>query len=953
MMTKEEHKKEKNIVKKLFSLLGTIALAASLCCGISACGGKEPNPTETPSVTVSVTTEQPTPAPTAEPTPAPTTEPTIEPTTEPTEEPLPQLTFADKTVTYTGDAHYLAVEENLPDGVTVTYENNGKTDVGTYTVTAIVSVRGAKRAELTATLKIEKATYDMSGVGFSDETVTYDKNEHSVRAKNLPDGVTVTYENNGKTEVGTYPVTAHFTGDSKNYERIEDKTVTLTIEKRVLEVEFTGETTFRYDGNAHKELSAAVEGVLSGDRVGVELAYDGDVIEEGEYVVTAAMTEESNPNYALSETSRYTTVTITRETHRVRFLQEGQDPREFAVKDLAAFTEIPEVIAVEGYRISWEDFDLSCVTEDVTVNAIIYKLYYVHYDANGGILPEGNPTEYIETEEFSLQRPSGSEYTFGGWRVVETGETIIKIEKGAKRNFNLVAIWDRLEYYEDPNNKNQYYVSGIIGSEPLTTIEIPDEHITHPVVGILGDMDLSGVVSVKFGKNIRTLNGGLSKASGLKYIFVSDENQTYRGSNNCLIEKETGTLVAGGQFDVFPQGVKKIGASAFAKREWITEMTLPEGVTEIGVAAFSGCKNLRQITFPETLERVGAYSFTGCYALEQAVIPDAVTEVAAGAFEACKSLRSVTLGSGLTTIGDEAFWECALLTEIRIPAGVTSLGHNNPFAQCTSLETIEVDPGNTTYRSQNNCVINISKNTLIAGTTVTGSTRAEVPAGTEILGSYAFDSCGRMTSISLPNSLRSIRMGAFLGCDNLADIRIVAGGKLTASGNCIIDAVAKTVVYGNAHSVIPSDGSVTIIGDNAFVESKITTLVLPAAVTTIRSGAFSFCSELTSVDFGGVTVIGQNAFQSCTSLKSVTIPAGVKTLESSTFAFCEELTEISLPAGLSSVGYSALMNCAKLKTIRFGGTVAEWKTAIKGAMEFDTGTGDYTVICADGTIAKA
>ena len=63
---------------------------------------------------------------------------------------------------------------------------------------------------------IKKPSYDMSGVTFESLTIEYDGTPKSlVISGTLPEGVTVTYLNNDKTETGTYDVTAVFTG-SKN-----------------------------------------------------------------------------------------------------------------------------------------------------------------------------------------------------------------------------------------------------------------------------------------------------------------------------------------------------------------------------------------------------------------------------------------------------------------------------------------------------------------------------------------------------------------------------------------------------------------------------------------------------------------------------------------------------------------------------------------------------------------
>jgi hypothetical protein len=87
----------------------------------------------------------------------------------------------------------------------------------------------------TATTAVAKATYAMGEVTFSNYAMAYDGDPKSIQITGtLPSGVSVSYSGNGQTNAGTYTVTAHFTGDSTNYETIPNKTATLTIAKAVL-----------------------------------------------------------------------------------------------------------------------------------------------------------------------------------------------------------------------------------------------------------------------------------------------------------------------------------------------------------------------------------------------------------------------------------------------------------------------------------------------------------------------------------------------------------------------------------------------------------------------------------------------------------------------------------------------------------------------------------------------
>ena len=432
---------------------------------------------------------------------------------------MSRVVFADKSVAYDGNAHSLEAT-NLPDGVTVTYIGNNQTNVGTYTVLAVFSGDGANYnpiANMTATLTINKASYDMSRVVFADKSVAYDGNAHSLEATNLPDGVTVTYignnqtnvgtytvlavfsgdsanynsianmtatltvtqnkvqgvtfdsrtvtydgaahslaiegnlphgiavvyEGNSKTNAGTYTVTAKFVGSNPNYEQLPDMTATLTIEKRELQIEFVGEQTAAYTGYAQKPLTARATNLCGSDTVAIDITYDGAVVDAGTYVATATVDSD---NYKLTANNTCT-FTITRATHKVTFRQSGQPDKVYNVLDLADFAEtIPDVVPVEHYDVAWEEKQLTRVTEDVIVNAVITPtVYEITYILDGGTIPYNAPRQYtIETETFDLPVPQRDYYSFEGWYTEDTFvNRVAQVPQGSTGNVTLYAKWQQ------------------------------------------------------------------------------------------------------------------------------------------------------------------------------------------------------------------------------------------------------------------------------------------------------------------------------------------------------------------------------------------------------------------------------------------------------------------------------------------------------------------------------
>ncbi len=127
------------------------------------------------------------------------------------------ITFEDGTYTYDGTQKEISVSGELPEGVTVSYQNNSAIDAGTYNAKATLSGKGYQMKILQAALIINKAT--ITGVTFKDDTVIYDGSEQKIEVVGVPDGVTVSYINNSATEAGTYEAKAILTG--KNYETLE------------------------------------------------------------------------------------------------------------------------------------------------------------------------------------------------------------------------------------------------------------------------------------------------------------------------------------------------------------------------------------------------------------------------------------------------------------------------------------------------------------------------------------------------------------------------------------------------------------------------------------------------------------------------------------------------------------------------------------------------------------
>ena len=139
-------------------------------------------------------------------------------------------------------------------------------------------------------------------------------------------------------------------------------------------------------------------------------------------------------------------------------------------------------------------------------------------------------------------------------------------------------------------------------------------------------------------------------------------------------------------------------------------------------------------------------------------------------------------------------------------------------------------------------------------------TSVVIPASVTSIGYYAFAGCSSLTSIDIPASVTSIKLGAFSSCSSLTSITVAEGNTVYHSaGNCIIETESKTLIAGCGNSVIPDDGSVTSIGNQAFYGcSSLTSIEIPASVTSIGYEAFSGCSNLQYNTYSNAQYLGNS-----------------------------------------------------------------------------------------------
>ena len=291
-----------------------------------------------------------------------------------------------------------------------------------------------------------------------------------------------------------------------------------------------------------------------------------------------------------------------------------------------------------------------------------------------------------------------------------------------------------------------------------------------------------------------------------------------------------------------------------------------------------------------------------------------VTSIGPWAFFQCSGLTSVTIGNSVTDIGECAFDGCTSLTSITIPNSVTSIGYG-AFWSCSGLTSIVVEKGNTVYDSREICnaIIETATNTLIVGCQNT-----IIPNSVTSIGDRAFSSCTGLTSIAIPNSVTSIGEAALIGCTGLTSVIVEEGNTIYDSRencNAIIETATNTLIKGCQNTTIPN--SVTSIGLDAFWGCEgLTSITIPNSVTEIGGGAFGECTGLTSIIIpNSVTSIGRYAFCECYGLTSVTIGNSVTSIGNWAFIDCFGLTSVTIGNSVTSIGEGAFAYCESLKEV--------------------------------------
>jgi len=160
----------------------------------------------------------------------------------------------------------------------------------------------------------------------------------------------------------------------------------------------------------------------------------------------------------------------------------------------------------------------------------------------------------------------------------------------------------------------------------------------------------------------------------------------------------------------------------------------------------------------------------------------------------------------------------------------------------TTLQSVTVASDNEFLSSQDGVIFNKDKTVLLGYLPGRPNAFYAVPASVTKLGKASFGNISALTSVTLPDGLKTIDWLVFYECPNLAALNL------------------------------PS--SLESIGDYSLREIKVSSIIVPENITVLKTSFLAYCRELTSVVLPSMlTQIGWYSFSDDPKLKMVTCKA--------------------------------------------------------------------------------
>lgn len=313
------------------------------------------------------------------------------------------------------------------------------------------------------------------------------------------------------------------------------------------------------------------------------------------------------------------------------------------------------------------------------------------------------------------------------------------------------------------------------------------------------------------------------------------------------------------------------------------------------------------------------------------------------ATEACwfnSNIVNLTITNTSISVGPMSFYRCYLLTNVTIGSGVTNIGLS-AFGYDQNLLAINVDPANSVYTSVNGVVFDTTQSTLIQCPGGFPGGYA-VPNSVSVIASNAFQYCTAITSVVVPDSVTYIQDSAFSNCGmtNIAlgtNVGTIEGNAFFQSQLRSITLPASVTNIGlvpfhfcqnlTAINVDPANPAYTSVDGMLLDKAQLNVIecapgktgayTLPATVTNLGTFAFAGCRATNLVMNNGLLSIGNSCFTG-SGFKGLTFPDSLTNVGPSGFNG-SPVTNVTFGTGLASIGDYGFASCAYLSSVCFRG----------------------------------
>ena len=402
-----------------------------------------------------------------------------------------------------------------------------------------------------------------------------------------------------------------------------------------------------------------------------------------------------------------------------------------------------------------------------------------------------------------------------------------------------------------------------------------------------------------------------------------------------------------------PSNITKVGNSAFEGCSVFTLPTLPKKLTTIGEKAFYGCGGIKSFNASKYITSIGDGAFADCQALTKftssgstvyialdnilftkdtttvvaypaaktktsfTVTKDYVKEIRPYAFSGANNLKTISLHM-IETIGHHGFEKCNGLQSVEFSEGLKNI-EEGAFSNCQNLQSIKI-PANVTKIANKafegmpaavRCQVEWTEPLAIpAGTFSNFETLSEgqipgilfVPEGTKSL--YEKATGWNFFKLIYESDMSEYDATLISFADPLVKQLAASAWDKDGDNQLSYEEAAAITDLGTVFTGQPITTfnelkyftALTEVGDNAFKNTKLSTISLPETITRIGNSAFQGTSISKWNTLPGLTEIGDSAFAYNDGFKSITFSANIVKLGTGAFKGCPNLTSIGVQA---------------------------------------------------------